>query len=366
MKQLIILLALLPTFGFGQKIDLDHSTTYTNLINLPSLVLAPEVSKYAFQKTGIHNVTSWGFDEEQIISQYSNLQGFKKVAPEEADLIWTVNINPIQFNGIDIKSSSSTTKDKAGREITTYSYWYEMYYFKHFNAQVLNRKSEVIFSYSDNNQGDRLVSKGETKSTYKEAEEIYNKEGKQVQANIARKHIEAELKFILSCVNEKLGYQSEKVSFNLYTTDSPKHPENEAFIKNLKETQRLFKNIPAQSLPKSIVDDLEKAVKYFESVATKYTSKEKVDIKLRYASYYNIAQIYQYLDRFDESTEAAKKLIANDYDKKDGEKIIKANVSLKEELAKAGQKSRRFDHLHQATTAQEPIAEQPNSSPKQN
>lgn len=351
MKQFILILSFFPVFVFGQKIDLDHSYTNSHLTYLPETVLAPDVTTYAFQLTGMSNITNWGFNQEQIIKQYSNLQGFKKVTPEEADLIWTIDVSPIQFNGADIKNSSTTTKDKTGRETTTYTYWYEMYYFKHFSAKVVNRKGEVIHTYTDGTEGQRLVIKSDSKTTYKEAQDAYNKDAQQSQANVARSSIENGLQYILSSVNHKLGYQQSEVSFNLYITDSPKHPENIAFVKNLKETQRLFAAIPAHQLPDSLVKGLEKAVDYFNSVAIKYTSTEKTDVKLRYASYYNIAQIYLYLDRFDESTEAAKKLIANDYDKKDGEKMIKANIAIKEGLAKAGQKSRHFERLKTKTVA---------------
>jgi hypothetical protein len=361
-KRFFIPLALLFVFCTAvksQKIDLDPVKTSTKLVILPKTFLPQEAKTYKFQLNGMHNVTNWGFIQENIVSKYGNLAGFTKVDDLQADLVWTVDMNPVQFNGSEVKSTSSTSKDKAGRETTTYTYWYEVSYFKLFSTKVVNSKGESLFSYSDGMEGQRYTHKGESKSTYKAAADALSNDLGQLKVNLAREAIDHALRSFKSYINNRFGYQQTNVVFNIYTTDSPKHPENEAFIKNVQECKRLFALIPATNLPDNVVADLEKVVTYFKGVAIKYTGTEKADIKLRYASHYNIAQIYQYLDQYDKSTEAANKLIANGFDEKDGRNFIKENLQLKEILTKGGQKSRRFERIKSKTETIEEVVEEP-------
>jgi hypothetical protein len=57
----------------------------------------------------------------------------------------------------------------------------------------------------------------------------------------------------------------------------------------------------------------------------KYPENSKGDRKIRYSAFYNLAQIYYYLDQPAKSNEWANTLIFNDYDSRDGKTILATN-----------------------------------------
>ncbi len=329
--------------GNAQKIDLDPKTVTTQIINLPAKTLPADVQTYSVVVNGGSNLQEWGFNAEQMAKQYGTLHGFQKVATN-GQLRWVFEVSQFRFVGNEVKSTSSTSKDKAGRETTTYTYWYELTYVYGVSAQLIDEKATVLNTYSVG-EGQRHIHKSSDYSTYKAALDAYNSESSKVKTEVASNSIASAFSASYHNVNNQFGYQPTRESFRLYITDSPKHPENEAFMTNVKEAKRLFETLKADRVSDSAKVGLDKIKTYFKGVAEKYTSTEKADIKLRYASYYNNAQICQYLDNPDESSEWAKKLIANDFDKKDGERLIKNNDELKDRLKKSNQTSRRFQRL---------------------
>ena len=63
---------------------------------------------------------------------------------------------------------------------------------------------------------------------------------------------------------------------------------------------------------------------------------------MRYASYYNSANLYYQFGMLDKATEYANKVIDNDYDKKDGKSIIKKSIKLKKLFDKNKTTTRNF------------------------
>ena len=60
---------------------------------------------------------------------------------------------------------------------------------------------------------------------------------------------------------------------------------------------------------------------------TKYKGDDKRNRKLRYSAYYNLSTIYYYLDKPEKAREEAEGLIKNEFDEKDGEKLVEyANI----------------------------------------
>ncbi len=78
------------------------------------------------------------------------------------------------------------------------------------------------------------------------------------------------------------------------------------------------------------------------SQKTRYTEDEKSHKKLRYAAWYNNAVLYMMLDMPEKAAEEARGLIANDYDAKDGEKLVEQAEALKALLALNKTNTRHF------------------------
>ena len=83
-------------------------------------------------------------------------------------------------------------------------------------------------------------------------------------------------------------------------------------------------------------------IKYFDELKTKYSEDEKAHKKLRYSAWYNNAVLYMILDMPVNAVAEAEGLIANDYDKKDGERLKKDAEEMMELLNKNHISSRHF------------------------
>ena len=89
-------------------------------------------------------------------------------------------------------------------------------------------------------------------------------------------------------------------------------------------------------------EELKPAIDYFESIKRKYPSTSKHDRKLRYASYYNLAVLYYYLDDPQAMQKEANALILNDYDAKDGRALANTALYLKNLFMETKLNSRHF------------------------
>ena len=101
------------------------------------------------------------------------------------------------------------------------------------------------------------------------------------------------------------------------------------------------------------LDDVKKSlgpvIKYYESIKKKYSSNSKADRKMRYASYFNLAKIYYYLDEPDAAMREAGELSMNEYDEKDGKRLEAMATELKTIL-----KLNKFHSRHFASKSKHP------------
>jgi hypothetical protein len=98
---------------------------------------------------------------------------------------------------------------------------------------------------------------------------------------------------------------------------------------------------PDEPLDK-VKERIKPVIAYYEKVKTAYAGSDKEARKLRYASYYNLAKIYLYLDDPNAAMREADALSMNDYDESDGRSLRSVAESLDEQLKKNNANSRHF------------------------
>lgn len=89
-------------------------------------------------------------------------------------------------------------------------------------------------------------------------------------------------------------------------------------------------------------EQLKPVIEYFERIKTEYTSNSKHDRKLRYASYFNLAVLYYYLDDPQKMMKEANCLVLNDYDTRDGKALEYSATGLKNLFQQANIYTRHF------------------------
>jgi hypothetical protein len=92
----------------------------------------------------------------------------------------------------------------------------------------------------------------------------------------------------------------------------------------------------------AVKEQMQPIINYFNSIKKKYVSNSKWDKKLRYASYFNLAKIYLYLDNPDAAMKEATDLVINGYDSKDGKRLENGAVDLRVQMRQAKMTTRHF------------------------
>jgi hypothetical protein len=92
----------------------------------------------------------------------------------------------------------------------------------------------------------------------------------------------------------------------------------------------------------TVREQMKPVITYFESIKKKYPSTSKHDRKIRYASYFNLAVLYYYLDDPQTMMTQANGLVLNDFDAKDGKALKIRPLRLKNQFQQANIYTRHF------------------------
>ena len=179
-------------------------------------------------------------------------------------------------------------------------------------------------------------------SSYSEAERYFSNNRQAISNKLVKEHMESWLNSLNYSINDKYGFPVSTDQASLWTTDSKKHPENEAWVANMAKMKVSVAKVTANGIDAATRAELMSSIEYMTGVLAKYAADEKSERKLRYACDYNNAVLYTILDMPDKAIESCNALIANDYDTKDGEKMIEKLNKIKELMAKNNKVGRHY------------------------
>jgi hypothetical protein len=240
------------------------------------------------------------------------------------DLHLDMTLKPIRFLESKIESRTEKSKDKAGRETSKTYYKCVVTYESGYSWTMRDKDGRDL-----SNKGLRLYASGSKKhpckemDSYKDAYDFYNNNRQQINRDIAVNEIQTFLGEMYRDMNQMFGYRPDKDKFNLWVVDSKNHPEEEGFSRHFETVKAAFGTMSPYELKPSDLEALRPSIEYYQSIPDKYKADEKADIKLRYAAYFNLANIHLFLDNPDKAIEYANLLIQNDYDKGDGKDFLK-------------------------------------------
>jgi hypothetical protein len=235
------------------------------------------------------------------------------------------------------------TKDKLNQEVRKSFFATEMTYSFSARATVYDYKGTTVIS-------NYILFERENKRTYKTSEYAnpvdatnnFNNKILEIKANLAKQLVTGAISNLNVYLNTNYGYSIQKVNDIFWVLNNKKHPE----YGEQQKAWNSFKNAivlmsPDESLDK-VKDKMKPVIAYYEKVKTIYTGSDKEAKKLRYASYYNLAKIYLYLDDPSSAMREADALAMNDYDESDGKHLRAIAESLDEQLKKNNASSRHF------------------------
>lgn len=326
----------------AQKIDIDKKAVTTQLLILPSKDVDTSFRTFSYKFNNSYHLTTWGMDLENAQNSYFKLGGYQTL-PANGDLQLEATLQAVRFLETNIESRVEKSKDKAGRETSKTYYKYTVSYDGGFSWKMLDKTGKEYTSRT-NTALTSTVRKhtGSEYGTYKEASDAYYNNRQQINRDLAAKLIQEHLSSMYLNMNSQFGYRPDAEKFNLWVLDTKNHAEYEPMQKHYEAVKAAFANMSPAGLTPADTEALQASMDYYRSLPEKYKADEKADTKLRYAAYFNLCNIYLFIDQPDQAVTYANLLIQNDYDKGDGKDFIKDAERLRELFQKKQVNARRL------------------------
>lgn len=329
MKNLyLILLLFITTSVLAQRnVDLDRYHFTVQYRSLPAMKLDSTYRTYNVKVEGtklMQPMLSQMHPEKNVL-----LEGWRKL-PSNGHLTIRVKMEDILPESVSVKVRTENVTDKNGKVTGTRNFYHEdVIYTFAATASIDDYKGVHIM--------DEVLANRAYKQTYSSPEFASRT---MAEGYFAINALRLTNTLYQNCVNRATGYLSERITQNfgfsevtandyMWIVDSKKDPEytpeRQAI---LKITEVLF-DMKANAPITGVRDELKPVIEYFENLRNLYTSTSRHDRKIRYASYYNLAVLYYYLDDPQSMMSAAAGLELNDFDANDANGFKQSAARLK-------------------------------------
>lgn len=324
----------------AQRVDLDRFNFTASYREFPD---EPLPTAYKTFNVRIEAAPSLGLGYSTVNLENSVLiDGLKKVSGTGHVTVLAI-LDDIVVEKTETTERVQITKDRQNVETRRSYFATEMVYSFSARASVYDYKGNTILSnYILFNREDKRTYKSPEYSSSAEATNYFNNKIMDVKTNIANQLVNSVVSNLNSTLNARFGYTVRKVNDIFWVLNNKKHPEygeQQKAWNNFKSAIVLMS--PDEPLDK-VREKLKPVISYYDKVKTIYTGSDKEARKLRYASYYNLAKIYIYLDDPTAAMREADALSMNDYDESDGKMLRSVAESLDLELKKNNASTRHF------------------------
>ena len=322
---LILCMGLMLSFG-SYGLDLDRESINVAYLGLPTNPMVNPVDRnYSVYYNSANNIDEY----QRTIEDYFHINGFTKL-DSNATVHLDFQFDEIKVTGTEVISDKRKVRDSDGNS------YYEFFYIPVLSYETY---AKVIISYAN---GESSIHKFGSKNNKFEGNETYSIS----EANIAltsdlyRIAYETQNQFIIettmtmnTMLNELHGYKAVNTTDYLLVLDSRFYPEYKDYKRYYQLSSRLFKQMTPYDSIDGIKSAIQPVLEFLSGIPEKYPGRKKAHIKMRYASYYNMAKIYFYLDELEKSIDYYEKVIENDYHEGQSKRNIKDIDKLKDLFA---------------------------------
>ena len=340
-KQCLLLLLLLPFSITAQRnVDLDRYNFTVQFRILPQMHIDSNYRTYNVEVQGTKMMQSFLQDmapEKSVI-----LQGWKKLN-SEGHVTVKIKLDDLLPESVSVKERLENITDKRGQIIGTRTLYYqELVYTFAANASITDYKGIHIM--------DEVLAERSYKQVYKSPEfqirqmaegyfllNAVNKTGELYRNCVVRA-----MHNLSARLTGNFGFSDVTVNDHMWIIDSKKDAEYSDHRQAFRQLSDVLFSINANTSIEPARDQLKPVIQYFEHIKTEYTSNTKHDRKLRYASYFNLAVLYYYLDDPQKMMKEANGLVLNDYDTRDGKALESSAAGLKNLFQQANIYTRHF------------------------
>jgi hypothetical protein len=337
----LCLLFLLPLSLFAQKkVDLDKFGFTVQFRSLPNYKLDSTYRTYNVEIEGTKLMETFLKDLDPEKNVF--LEGWRKLA-EEGHLSIKVLFEDLLPESFTIKERVENIKDRSGLITSTRTYYAQEVTYT-FSAKA------IITDYKGTHINDLQLANRSYKQTYTSPEfpikqiaaGYFMLNAMKVTSDLYRKSVNRAMRYLSDRISEDFGFGEVTVNDFMWIIDSRKHPEYDAHRKVFQQMNTVLFGLNASTPIDVVREQLKPVIQYFESIKKQYPSNSKHDRKIRYASYYNLAVLYYYLDDPQMMMKEASGLALNDYDANDARGFEESALRLKKQFQLSNINTRHF------------------------
>jgi hypothetical protein len=337
----LAVLLLLPLSMLAQKnVDLDRFYFNVQFRSLPGMRLDSSYRTYNVAVESSKLMQNYMADMEPENSVL--LDGWRKL-PKDGHITIKVKIDDMLPQSVSVKERVENIKNKTGQVTGTRTfYWQEVVYT--FAAAA------IINDYKGMHIMDQVLADRENKQVYKSpefpirtlAEGYFVLNSLTVSKELFRNCVTTAMHTLSQQLTDNFGFKEVTARDQMWIVDSRKHEEYNAHRKAFRDMNEIIFGMNANTSIENARTQLKPVIDYFESVKRKYPTTSKHDRKIRYASYYNLAVLYYYLDDPQMMMKEANGLVLNDFDAKDGKNFERTALWLKNQFEVSRINTRHF------------------------
>jgi hypothetical protein len=270
------------------------------------------------------------------------LEGWRKL-PQKGHLSIDIKLEDILPESFSVKERVEIIKDKQGKQTGSRTFYHQevVYTFSAF-ADISDYKGAYIQKVLLADREYKQVYRGPEFAIRQMAEGYFLLNSLTITGELYKNAVNRAMNYLSERITNNFGYGEVNVNDFMWIVGSKKHPEYQAHRQAFLTINEVLFGLTANRSLEGAREQLQPAINYFESIKKKYTSSKKHDRKIRYASYYNLAKLYYYLDDPQAMRKEASGLILNDFDARDGRGLESSALYLKGLFTQTGLTSRHF------------------------
>ncbi len=324
----LLLLLLFPFSILAQKsVDLDRYNFTAQFRSLPQMRLDSSYRTYNVIVEGTKLMQSFLQEIDPAASVL--LEGWKKLS-EKGHVIIEVKLEDLLPENVSVKERVAVTKDKNGVVTSTKTFYrQEVIYTFAAIAKISDHKGMHIIDIVLADRATKQVFRSPEFPVKQIAEGYFLINALKTTNDLYRTSVNNAIHYLSNEISNNFGFSTVTVNDYMWVIDSRKHPQYTAHrAAFLKMNEYLF-NLNANTSIVGLREKLQPVIDYFEKVKNIYNTTSKHDRKIRYASFFNLAVLYYYLDDPQSLMKEANGLKLNDFDSKMGTAFQESALRLK-------------------------------------
>jgi hypothetical protein len=324
-----------------KNVDLDRFYFTTQYRSLPKMKIDSTYRTYNVVVEGSKLMEPFLKDlspEKNVV-----LEGWKKLSGQ-GHLTIKINLEDLLPSSYSVKERIENIKNSKGEITGSRTLYYQevIYTF----AATAN-----ISDYKGLHMMDQVLADRNYKQVYKSpefglrtmAEAYFMLNAVTITGDLYRNCVNRAMHYLTEQITDNFGFNAVTVRDQMWIVGSRKHPEYTAHRQAFQQLNTILFDMTADKPINETKEQLKPVIEYFEKIKKKYTSSSKHDRKIRYASYYNLAVLYYYLDDPQMMMKEANGLVLNDFDTRDGKSFEQSATRLKNLFQQNNIYSRHFE-----------------------